>query len=61
MWADVTVFDPATIADKATYENPYQYAVGVQYVIVNGRLVIDRGQHTGARPGAILYGPGKRN
>ena len=61
MWADVTVFDPATIADKATYENPYQYAVGVQYVIVNGKLVIDRGQHTGARPGAILYGPGKRN
>ena len=56
-----TVFDPATIADKATYENPYQYAVGVQYVIVNGKLVIDRGQHTGARPGAILYGPGKRN
>ena len=61
MWADVTVFDPATIIDKATYENPYQYAVGVQYVIVNGKLVIDRGQHTGARPGAILYGPGKRN
>ena len=61
MWADVAVFDPATIADKATYENPYQYAVGVQYVVVNGKLVIDRGQHTGARPGAILYGPGKRN
>ena len=61
MWADVTVFDPATIADKATYENPYQYAVGVQYVIVNGKLVIDGGQHTGARPGAILYGPGKRD
>jgi len=60
-WADVTVFDPATIADKATYEKPYQYAVGVQYVLVNGKLVIDGGRHTGARPGAILYGPGKRN
>jgi N-acyl-D-aspartate/D-glutamate deacylase len=61
MWADVTVFDPETIADKATYENPYQYAVGVRYVIVNGRLVIDGGRHTGARPGAILYGPGKHS
>jgi len=61
MWADVTVFNPETIADKATYENPYQYAVGVSYVIVNGKLVIDGARHTGARPGAILYGPGTRN
>jgi N-acyl-D-aspartate/D-glutamate deacylase len=60
MWADVTVFNPETIADKATYENPYQYAVGVDYVIVNGRIVIDGGRHTGARPGAILYGPGRK-
>ena len=60
MWADVTVFNPETIADKATYENPYQYAVGVNYVIVNGRIVIDEGRHTGARPGAILYGPGRK-
>jgi N-acyl-D-aspartate/D-glutamate deacylase len=60
MWADVAVFDPETIADKATYESPYQYAVGVRYVIVNGKVVIDDGKHTGARPGAILYGPGKR-
>ncbi len=60
MWADVTVFNPETIADKATYENPYQYAVGIDYVIVNGTVVIDRGKHTGARPGAILYGTGTR-
>ena len=61
MWADVTVFNPETIKDMATYEDPYQYAVGVRYVIVNGKVVIDAGQHNGARPGVILYGPGKRN
>lgn len=59
-WADVTVFDPRTIADRATFEKPHQYAVGIQYVIVNGKLVLDRGQPTGARPGAIVYGPGRR-
>jgi N-acyl-D-amino-acid deacylase len=61
MWADVAVFNSQTVMDKATFENPHQYAVGFEYVIVNGKLVIDRGQHTGARPGAILYGPGKSN
>ena len=60
MAADVTIFNAATIVDKATYEKPHKYATGVEYVIVNGRLVLDRGQHTGARPGTILYGPGKR-
>ena len=60
MWADVTVFDPGRIADRATYEQPQQYAIGVQYVLVNGQLVIDGGQHTGRRPGAILYGPGRK-
>jgi N-acyl-D-aspartate/D-glutamate deacylase len=60
MWADVTIFDPAKIADRATYEQPRQYPVGVEYVLVNGQVVIDRGQHTGSRPGAILYGPGKK-
>src|SRR5262245_7975153 len=60
MWADVTIFNPDTIIDKATFENPHQYAVGIEYVIVNGKVVLDRGKHTGARPGAILYGPGKR-
>lgn len=61
MWADVTVFDAAGIADRATYEHPQQYAVGVQYVLVNGQVVLDGGQHTGRRPGAILYGQGRTN
>jgi N-acyl-D-amino-acid deacylase len=54
MAADVTVFDAATINDTATYEKPHQYAVGVEYVLVNGKIVLERGRHTGARPGAIL-------
>ena len=52
--ADVTVFDPATIADRATYDDPHQYAVGVSTVIVNGAVVIDQGEHTGALPGQVL-------
>jgi N-acyl-D-amino-acid deacylase len=59
-WADVTVFDAGTIIDHATFEKPHQYATGVEYVLVNGRVVLDRGRHTRARPGAILYGQGKR-
>lgn len=59
--ADITVYDPATIVDRATYEKPHRYATGVDYVIVNGTLVLDKGGvHTNARPGQILYGPGKR-
>jgi N-acyl-D-aspartate/D-glutamate deacylase len=58
--ADVTVFDPATVIGRATYEKPHQYAVGIEYVIVNGKLVLERGRHTGARPGMILYGPGRK-
>jgi len=60
MAADVTVFNAATIIDNATYEKPHQYATGVEYVIVNGKLVLEHTRHTGARPGAILYGPGKK-
>ena len=59
-WADVTVFNPDTIIDNATFEKPHQYATGVEYVIVNGRIVLDQGRHTGARPGAILYGQGRK-
>lgn len=59
-WADVTLFDERTIADKATYENPHQYPVGIPYVIVNGQIVLDRGNHTGALPGQVLRGPGYR-
>jgi N-acyl-D-aspartate/D-glutamate deacylase len=58
LWADITVFDPRTVIDRATFEQPHQYSVGIEYVIVNGKLVLDRGKHTGARPGVILYGAG---
>jgi len=59
MYADVVVFDPAAIRDRATFENPHQYAVGVRDVFVNGRQVIKDGEHTGAKPGRALWGPGK--
>src|SRR5213592_1387478 len=59
MFADVVVFDPATIADRATFENPHQYAVGVKHVFVNGVQVIKDGEHTGAKPGRALWGQGK--
>ena len=52
--ADVTVFDPKTIIDNATYDKPHQYATGVEFVIVNGTVVLDKGQHTGARPGDVV-------
>jgi N-acyl-D-aspartate/D-glutamate deacylase len=56
--ADITVFDPNTIADRATFVEPHQYAVGVSYVVVNGQVVLDAGVHTGALPGRVLRGPG---
>ncbi|MFQ5849606.1 MAG: hypothetical protein ACE5JU_03340 [Candidatus Binatia bacterium] len=59
-WADIVVLDPDTVIDTATYENPKQYPRGVEYVLVNGVLVIDNGTHTGSRPGRVLYGPGWR-
>jgi N-acyl-D-amino-acid deacylase len=59
MFADVVVFDPAAIADRATFENPHQYAVGMRHVFVNGAQVIRDGEHTGAKPGRALWGPGK--
>jgi N-acyl-D-amino-acid deacylase len=58
MYADVVVFDPATIADKATYENPQQYAVGVKQVFVNGVHVLKDGEPTGTPAGRALKGPG---
>jgi N-acyl-D-amino-acid deacylase len=56
--ADVVVFDPGIIRDHATYEQPLQYAAGVQHVLVNGRLVVENGAHTGAKPGQFVRGPG---
>ena len=59
MFADVVVFDPETIADRATFEKPHQLAVGVKDVFVNGVQVLKDGEHTGAKPGKALWGPGK--
>jgi N-acyl-D-aspartate/D-glutamate deacylase len=59
-WADVVVFDPDSVIDAATYENPKQYPKGIDYVLVNGAVVVDGGDHTGARPGSVVYGPGKK-
>ena len=59
MFADVVVFDPQTIADRATFENPHQLAVGVKHVFVNGVQVLKDSEHTGAKPGRALWGPGK--
>jgi N-acyl-D-amino-acid deacylase len=56
-WADITVFDPATVADQATYDDPHRYASGISTVVVNGELVIDGGEHTGALPGRVLRFP----
>ena len=60
MFADVVVFDPQTIADRATFEKPHQFAVGMKHVFVNGTQVLKDGEHTGAKPGRALYGPGKK-
>jgi N-acyl-D-amino-acid deacylase len=57
-YADVVIFDPQTIADRATYEQPHQYAVGVRDVWVNGVAVLRSGEHTGATPGRVVRGPG---
>ncbi len=58
MMADVVVFDPATVADRATYEKPHQLSVGIKEVFVNGVAVVHGGEVTGAKPGRIVWGPG---
>lgn len=57
-YADLVVFNPDTISDRATFENPQQYAVGMNQVFINGTLVLTNGEHTNAKPGRIIYGPG---
>jgi N-acyl-D-amino-acid deacylase len=58
--ADITVFDAARVNDKATFENPHQYPEGIQYVIVNGTLVLEKGAHRSTKPGRIVYGKGHK-
>jgi dihydroorotase/N-acyl-D-amino-acid deacylase len=60
MFADVVAFDPLTVREIATFADPLHYSVGFPYVAVNGQLVVDHGRITSARPGRILYGPGKK-
>ena len=60
MYADVVVFDPETVADRATFEDPHQLSAGVEEVFVNGVQVLGGGEHTGAKPGRIVRGPGHR-
>ena len=57
MKADIAVFDPATVRDRATFEKPHQYADGFPTCMVNGQIVFEDGAMTAARPGRVLYGP----
>jgi len=59
MFADVVVFDPETIGDRATFTQPHQFSIGVKHVFVNGAQVLKDGEHTGSKPGKALWGPGK--
>src|SRR5215510_449307 len=58
MFADITIFDPAKVIDRATFESPHQYPTGIEYVLVNGKLSVDKGQRTSALAGRVLRGPG---
>ena len=60
-FADVVVFDPATVRDTATYAQPHQYAEGMRHVFVNGVQVLKDGEHTDARPGRVVRGSGRRS
>ena len=59
-FADIAVFDPATIIDRSTFEQPHVLSEGVKFVFVNGTPVVRDGKHTGAKPGRVLRGPGAR-
>ncbi len=60
-YADLAIFDPGKIQDHATFEKPHQYATGMMHVFVNGTLVLENGEHTGAKPGRVVRGPGYKN
>jgi N-acyl-D-aspartate/D-glutamate deacylase len=59
LWADAVVFDFDRVRDRSTYAEPMLPPEGIDYVLVNGTIVVDHGKHTGARPGKVLYGPGR--
>ncbi|HTF18135.1 MAG TPA: hypothetical protein VK658_08695, partial [Chryseolinea sp.] len=59
-YADLAIFDPAIIQDQATFDEPKKYALGMRHVFVNGVQVLSEGEHTGAKPGRVLRGPGYR-
>ena len=58
-WADVVIFDFERLQDRATYDQPVLGPAGIDYVLVNGQIVIDHDRHTGARPGRVIHGPGR--
>jgi len=58
MFADITVFDPKTVIDRATFESPNQFPVGIEYVLVNGQVSVDKGERTSALAGQVIRGPG---
>jgi N-acyl-D-amino-acid deacylase len=60
MFADITIFDPTTVKDEATFENPKHYSTGIRHVLVNGRAIITDGKITAERPGRPLFGPGRK-
>jgi N-acyl-D-aspartate/D-glutamate deacylase len=59
MWADVVIFDYDKIQVNATSEYPFRTPTGIDFVMVNGQIVIEKGKHTGAKPGKVMYGPGR--
>ena len=61
MFADMTIFDPAKVIDRATFESPNQYPVGIEHVLVNGKVSVDKGERTTALAGRVLRGPGYKN
>jgi len=60
-WADVVIFDYDTIQDGSTWDEPMKTPTGINYVLVNGEIVVENGKHTGKKPGKVLYGPGYRS
>ena len=58
MYADLAIFDPETVGDRATFEEPHQLSTGIEHVLVNGVPVVRNGIHTGATPGRVVRGPG---